>query len=167
MRQAITCGTNNLWIWYAIERPATLGFWHKPASACQCRIAKFGVIEPILFYGEDWLQDRHNELFTFAAGRSADAEDHPCPKPLTLWSELLNQYSVYGELFVDPFTGSGTSLVAAEDAGRRCVALEINPSYCEISIRRWQAATGKPAILKETGEIFDPVAKEGDIVDES
>jgi DNA modification methylase len=63
-----------------------------------------------------------------------------------------------GDVVLDPFVGSGTTLVAAETTGRQCRAMEIDGIYCDVTIRRWQALTGKEAILEETGETFVAVA---------
>jgi len=153
-RQALTCGTLNLWVWYAIERPATLGFWHKPASSSRCRIAMFGCIEPIVFWGKGWPLRRHDELFAHSANRPAGAEDHPCPKPVALWVDLLNSYTDKGQTVIDPFLGSGTTLIAAEQLGRVCYGIEIEPRYVDVAVIRWQKLTSQRAILESTGEPF-------------
>ena len=64
------------------------------------------------------------------------------------------------DIVIDPFLGSGSTLIAAERAGRRCRAIEIEPAYVDVAIRRWQAATGKTAMLEETGAPFDEVAQQ-------
>jgi DNA modification methylase len=63
-----------------------------------------------------------------------------------------------GDIVLDPFLGSGTTLVACERVGRRCHGLELDPLYCDVIVRRWQAYTGGRARLAATGEAFASVA---------
>ena len=65
-----------------------------------------------------------------------------------------------GELVVDPFLGSGTTLLAAERTRRRCVGVEIEPSYVDLTIRRWQAMTGGEAIHAATGMTFEEARRD-------
>jgi DNA modification methylase len=60
---------------------------------------------------------------------------------------------------LDPFCGSGTILIAAERTGRRACALEIDPSFVDVAVRRWQTYTGKSAVLAETEQSFEEVAE--------
>jgi DNA modification methylase len=63
-------------------------------------------------------------------------------------------------LVLDPFCGSGTTLIAAERTGRKAHALEIDPTYVDVAVRRWQAYTGKSAILAGSGETFEAVEEQ-------
>src|ERR1051325_5311711 len=65
-----------------------------------------------------------------------------------------------GQAVYEPFLGSGTTLIAAETIGRICLAIELEPRYADVSVRRWQAFTGKLAVLESTGCRFDEVAAE-------
>jgi len=65
-----------------------------------------------------------------------DRPDHPCPKPLPLMRELVQLFSDPSELILDPFMGSGTTLRAAKDLGRRAIGIEIEEKYCEIAVKR-------------------------------
>lgn len=56
---------------------------------------------------------------------------------------MLTAFSDIGDLIYEPFCGSGTQIVAAERAGRRCFAMELDPVYCDVAVRRWELATGK------------------------
>lgn len=58
----------------------------------------------------------------------------------------------------DPFVGSGTTIIAAEQTGRSCYAMEISPQYCDVAVRRWEAFTGEKAILESTGKTFEEVS---------
>ncbi len=83
--------------------------------------------------------------------------EHPTQKPLRLFELPMELHTKRGDVVVEPFSGSGTQLLAAERLGRRCFALEIQPAFVDVAIRRWQSATGKEATLEETGETFDGV----------
>ena len=65
-----------------------------------------------------------------------------------------------GEIVLDPFMGSGTTILAAEKVGRRAYGLEIYPLYVDVAVKRWQDFTKRDAILKATGQTFDKVAAE-------
>lgn len=79
---------------------------------------------------------------------------HPTQKPAGLFAELLSDYSEHGHLVYEPFSGSGTTIMACEQTGRRCYAMELSPQYVDVAVKRWQAFTGKTAILESTGEPF-------------
>jgi DNA modification methylase len=70
---------------------------------------------------------------------------------------MLNNSKV-GDTVYEPFLGSGTTLIAAESVSRVCMAIEIDPLYVDVAVRRWQAFTGKPATLDADGRTFDEVA---------
>jgi DNA modification methylase len=63
-----------------------------------------------------------------------------------------------GQAVYDPFLGSGTTLIAAETSGRVCLAMELEPRYVDVAVRRWQAFTGKSACLLADGRSFDQVS---------
>jgi DNA modification methylase len=65
-----------------------------------------------------------------------------------------------GDIILDPFMGSGTTILAAERIGRRAYGLEIDPTYVDVAIRRWQAFTKRDAILKATGQTFHELEEE-------
>ncbi len=71
---------------------------------------------------------------------------HPTQKPRALFSGPIQWHTRRGEIVLEPFCGSGTEVVAAEELGRRCYALEISPAFCDAVIERWQRATGKKAV---------------------
>jgi DNA modification methylase len=70
---------------------------------------------------------------------------HPTQKPSALFAEILSRWSEIGATVIDPFVGSGTTIIAAEMTGRACHAIEINPAYVDVSIERWQNFTGEKA----------------------
>ena len=84
---------------------------------------------------------------------------HPTVKPVALVADAIKDCSQRGGIILDPFCGSGTILIAAHKTGRRARALELDPSYCDVAIRRWQAFAKDDAILVATGETFDQCAQ--------
>ena len=79
---------------------------------------------------------------------------HPTPKPVALVADAILDCSNRGDGILDPFLGSGTTIIAAERTGRRCFGLELDPLYVDTIIRRYQALTGSKATLLATGESF-------------
>ena len=69
---------------------------------------------------------------------------HPTQKPVALLAWVLTEIVGHGDVF-DPFLGSGTTLIAAEQLGRRCCGLEISPAYCDVIVERWENLTGGKA----------------------
>lgn len=96
---------------------------------------------------------------TFRTGRLDELSLHPTVKPVALIADAMRDCSRRGDIVLDPFMGSGTTILAAERVGRRGYGLEIDPLYVDVAIRRWQAYTKRDAILKSTGQTFDEVAK--------
>jgi DNA modification methylase len=87
---------------------------------------------------------------------------HPTVKPIAMVADAILDCSVRGDIVLDPFLGSGTTLMAAERVGRICHGIEIDPLYVDVAIRRWQKHTGERAIHSETGKSFDEIAAEGE-----
>jgi DNA modification methylase len=86
---------------------------------------------------------------------------HPTAKPIKLVADAILDCSARGDLVLDPFLGSGTTLMAAERVGRRCYGIEIDPLYIDTIIRRWQAQTGDDAVHEATGRRFNDTITEG------
>jgi DNA modification methylase len=84
--------------------------------------------------------------------------DHPTVKPTAMLEDALLDLSNRGDIVLDPFLGSGSTLIAADKAGRVCRGVEFDPLYVDVIIRRYEAATGEAAVLAETGEPFADVA---------
>ncbi|HEX9236312.1 MAG TPA: DNA modification methylase [Actinomycetota bacterium] len=85
------------------------------------------------------------ETSVFEVPRPKASREHPTAKPVELISRLMANSSTYGDLVLDPFLGSGSTLIAAERLSRRAVGVEIDPLYVEVSIARWEAYTGRRA----------------------
>jgi DNA modification methylase len=82
---------------------------------------------------------------------------HPTVKPVALVADAIRDVSHRGELVLDIFGGSGTTLIAAEKTGRVARLIELDPIYCDVIIRRWQKLAGKHAYLAGTTETFENV----------
>jgi DNA modification methylase len=85
-------------------------------------------------------------------------KDHPTVKPTAMLEDALLDLTNRGDIVIDPFLGSGSTLVAADKAGRVCRGVELDPLYVDVIVRRYEAASGQPAVLIETGESFDVLA---------
>jgi DNA modification methylase len=96
---------------------------------------------------------------TMRPGRLEELAMHPTIKPVALVADAIKDCSRRGGLVLDPFCGSGTILIAAERTGRKARGLEIDPIYVDVAVQRWQAYTGKSAILVGSGETFETTAE--------
>jgi ParB-like chromosome segregation protein Spo0J len=96
---------------------------------------------------------------TFRRGRLDDLSIHPTVKPVALVADAMRDCSRRGDIVLDPFMGSGTTILAAERVGRRGYGLEIDPLYVDAAVRRWQQFTKRDAILTATHQTFDEVAE--------
>ena len=85
-------------------------------------------------------------------------KDHPTVKPTAMLEDALLDLTNRGEIVLDPFLGSGSTLIAADRAARVCRGVELDPLYVDVIVRRYEAATGNAAILVETGETFQDLA---------
>ncbi len=114
--------------------------------------------EPI-FYGwkgknRPWTGGRTGSS-VFEHPRPVRSVDHPSIKPVALIEEHLRNSSVRGSTGIDPFAGSGSTLMAAERSGRKCIAIEIDPRYVDVTVKRWQEYTGLEATLEGNDHTFD------------
>jgi DNA modification methylase len=108
--------------------------------------------EPILF---GWVPgDRHKNsdrtrTTLWQYDRPKASREHPTMKPVALWAQAVQDGSRSGEIVYDPFLGSGTTLIAAEQLGRKCYGMEISPAYCDVIVKRWETLTGKKATRED------------------
>ena len=112
----------------------------------------FGCNNPILFYGKcpylaNGLGSRPNSVS--ATHWNSEDVDHPCPKPVKMMEWLVNRGSLKGETILDPFMGSGTTLVACAKLGRKGIGIEIDPGYFDIACRRVEEAYRQPDFFVE------------------
>ena len=105
--------------------------------------------EPCLYGWKDgaahgWYSDRkQTTLLKFE--RPSRNQEHPTMKPVGLFAYLMGNSTAPQGLAYDPFLGSGTTLIAAEQLGRKCYGMEISPAYCDVIVKRWETLTGKKA----------------------
>ncbi len=97
---------------------------------------------------------------SFGKDRTADLAVHPTVKPTALVVDAILDVSSRGDIVLDCFCGSGTTILAAQKSGRLCYALELDPLYLDVAIRRWQALTGEAAVLDSNGRTFTEIAAE-------
>jgi DNA modification methylase len=83
---------------------------------------------------------------------------HGTQKPVECMRRPMENNSIPGNAIYEPFSGSGTTIIAGEQSGRRVLAIEMNPIYVDVAIKRWQDFTGKKATLESTGQTFEDMA---------
>lgn len=118
--------------------------------------------EPCLYGWKDgaghlWAADRKQTTILEFDRPSRNAE-HPTMKPVALFEYQLLNNTKGGDIVLDSFGGSGTTMIAAEKNGRVSRLMELDPKYCDVIIKRWQEFTGKIATLEETGESFNELS---------
>jgi DNA modification methylase len=99
-------------------------------------------------HGEPQFNDTQHchDVYTFDYSERPDRNiDHPTVKPLSIVSDVVCKCSKQTNLIYDPFLGSGTTLIAAEQLNRKCYGMEISPAYCDVIVQRWENLTGKKA----------------------
>ena len=106
-------------------------------------INNFGLGEKGRFRTNVWDYAGVNSL---KKGRDEELAMHPTVKPVAMVADAIRDCSNRGGLVLDTFSGSGTTIIAAEGTGRRCFAKELDPLYVDVAIRRWQAETGLEAV---------------------
>lgn len=97
--------------------------------------------------GSRWYGD-NAQTSVFNVPRPKRSEAHPTMKPVELVAIGLRNSTPHGGLVYDPFLGSGTTLIAAEQLGRVCYGLELDPAYCDVIVQRWESLTGNKAVLQ-------------------
>ena len=161
-RQIVTPGCYNLARWLRWFDPYHVAPWIKTNSMTNGKVSRFWCWEPtlffgepdewswepILFYGDGWQRKRANDVFNYPVGAQKDVANHPCPKPLAMWKNLLLQYSAAGDVIADAFMGSGTTMVAAEDVGRVCYGMEIEPKYVAVTLERMAGMGLEPRLAE-------------------
>jgi DNA modification methylase len=117
--------------------------------------------EPCLYGWKDgaghlWASDRKQTTVLEFDKPSRNGE-HPTMKPVALFEYQMLNNTKGGDLVLDSFGGSGTTLIAAEKNGRTALLMELDPRYCDVIVKRWQEFTGKQAIHADTGKPFAEV----------
>lgn len=110
--------------------------------------------EPIL-YGwvpgaAHYFTDDRTQDTVWEIPRPKRSDEHPTMKPVELFERAIRNSSRAGAIVYDPFTGSGTTLIACENLGRHARLVELDPRYCDVIIDRWERHTGQTATLETT-----------------
>ena len=96
-----------------------------------------------------WLGDRtQDSVWEYEIGGDLAKKQHPTSKPVEVMSKPIRNHCQNGEVVYDPFLGSGTTLIACEQLGRKCYGLEIAENYVDVILQRWENFTGKTAVLQ-------------------
>ena len=104
-----------------------------------------------------WYGDKSQSTL-WEENKPAANRDHPNAKPVALMERAVVNSSRPGDLLVDLFGGSGSTLIACQRLGRRSRLMEIDPRYVDVIVRRWQGFTGQSAVLDGDGRSFDEIA---------
>lgn len=158
--------------WHASRRQAMLeAAWEKSGAFVHQQII-WVKTRPVLTYSWymwahepcffGWLRGRkpkrragdHPSTTWLIESAAIESSEHPTSKPVELFAIPMRQHTETGDLCYEPFAGSGSQLIAAERLRRRCHAIEREPKYCVVILRRWEAETGKTAklLLRANGE---------------
>ncbi len=131
--------------------------WHKGFAAAGNGLGGASTWEPVLVRGVKGGR-LPNDYLHFGTDREPGLRDsHPCPKPVALYVHLIRHLTVVG--VYEPFCGSGTTIIAAEQLGRKCYAIEIAPQYVDVAVRRWQNFTEQEATLDGDARTFAEIEK--------
>ena len=103
---------------------------------------------------------RYAGVNSFGSDRLEQLAMHPTVKPVAMVADAIKDCSRRGEIVLDPFAGSGTTLMAAERTARIARCLELDPRYVDVAVRRWESQAGQPALHAESGHTFSETAAE-------
>ena len=138
------CGIDRLDWWYGRHRPDWLMCWYKGSPGHMSHVG-FNDWEAHVVYGKPPKQ-MHDYWQTHCG---FEVLGHPCPKPVAYALWLIERAAVSNGVVFDPFLGSGTTLIAAEQLNRKCCGIELSPQYCDVVIKRFENLTGEKAVLYE------------------
>lgn len=119
------------------------------------RVAEFRAARPYFDNAHSVMRD----VWEFPRVTGEERHGHPTPKPVEMMERVMLSSSRDGELVIEPFLGTGSTMIAAQRAGRRCFGMELDPRWVDVCIRRWQAFTGAKAINQRTGQPFDSTSE--------
>lgn len=103
----------------------------------------------------DNTHEEMHEVWQYSRVQGPERYGHATPKPVAMVGRALKSSAPDGGLCLEPFGGSGSTLIAAEDTGRVCYTMELDPRYCDVIVKRWQKMTGKQAEHEATGQKFN------------
>ncbi len=105
----------------------------------------------------DNVHDNMNEVWEFPRVLGSERFGHATPKPVAMIARALKSSVPADGIVIEPFLGTGSTLIAAEIEGRRCIGAELEPAYVDVVVRRWQAQTGEQARRRSSGATFDAI----------
>jgi len=141
---------------YRSKHELVFAFKHGTAA----HINNFGLGEKGRYRTNVWDYAGVNSL---KKNRAEELAMHPTVKPVVMVADAIRDCSSRGDVILDAFSGSGTTLIAAEQTGRCGYAVEFDPQYVDVAVRRWQALTGGKAVLDGTTDTFDDSAALADL----
>lgn len=114
----------------------------------------YGWADKHIFYGKG---EFNTSVWEIPKPQKSDL--HPTMKPVRLVVNAIQNSSKEGDIVLDVFGGSGSTLIACEQNKRKCYMMEISPTYCDVIVRRWQIFTGKQALREKDGELFNSISE--------
>lgn len=136
-------------IWAKERHVLSRGYYHWQHEPCWYAVRGSG----------HWSGDRKQSTLWSIPNRDQDAETvHGTQKPVDCMRRPILNNSSVGQAVYEPFAGSGTTIIAAESTGRVCYAVELDPAYVDVCLRRWEDYTGQEATLDGTGQTFEDIA---------
>jgi site-specific DNA-methyltransferase (adenine-specific) len=128
----LTPGNSNFSLY---PQPDSFGCFYQPAAV---GLQTFGNLDsqPIFYYGKNITKRNMGTPCSYQVTENPGSYAHPCVKPLRAWSKLVRNFTLPNHLILDPFMGSGTTLVAAQNEGRRAIGIELSEEYCRIAVDR-------------------------------
>jgi len=136
--------------WFFRKNPVGFLVWFDKTKQSPSNIAHLCKSELVLIFGKVYQRFAWDTMEIQQPRGDGLRELHSCPKPLELWEKILEPQTDAVVVY-DPFSGSGTTIIAAETTGRICHAIEISPAYVDLAVRRWEQFTGQKAVHVETG----------------
>jgi len=120
------------------------------------KFKEFKAARPFFDNAHDVMRD----VWEFSRVVGEERHGHATPKPVDMMQRVMNSSLRAGDLCVEPFGGSGSTLIGAELTGRRCFTMEMQPRYVDVIVTRWQKQTGQKAVLESDGREWKEVAEE-------
>ena len=144
----VACGFNlySLIVWGKNTLVIGRGHYHPKHEPCWYAVRKGKT--------GHWQGDRKQTTLWEIDKPQKSETGHSTQKPIECMKRPIENNSKPGDGVYEPFSGSGTTIIAAEQTGRRCYAMELSPNYVDVAVRRWQNFTGKRAVLESTGHPF-------------
>jgi DNA modification methylase len=131
----LTPGVVNLAMWLRIKQPRWVCSWVKPNQSSASALNGWNGWEPVLMYGKH-RKPVGQDFWIVPVSQQREAAGHPCPKSELFWRQLLMDVALPSDVVVDPFCGSGTTLVAAKRLGRKAIGIELREQFCELIVKR-------------------------------